>query len=78
MASTKAGFNEDKVALLIGCFIFVLGLGKMIGLDPLGWVLKMGMWVDNPIDSWRSATKGMLPAGEPWWPAMCSSRPCSP
>jgi uncharacterized membrane protein YadS len=69
MASTKAGFNEDKVALLIGCFIFVLGLGKMIGLDPLGWVLKMGMWVDNPIDSWRSATKGMLPG----WGALVAS-----
>ena len=69
MASTKAGYNEDKVALLIGCFIFVLGLGKMVGLDPLGWVLKMGMWVDNPVDSWRSATKGMLPG----WGALVAS-----
>ena len=42
MASTKT-YNEDKVALLIGCFIFLLALGKMVGLDLLGWGLKMGM-----------------------------------
>ena len=59
--ASKSAFNEDKVALLLGCFIFILGLGKFVGLDPLGWVLKMGMWVDSPLDSWRSATKGLLP-----------------
>ena len=34
--STKAAFNEDKVALVCGLFIFVLALGKLIGLDILG------------------------------------------
>ncbi|NCB22662.1 MAG: putative sulfate exporter family transporter [Deltaproteobacteria bacterium] len=60
MASTKA-FNEDKVALLIGCFIFLMALGKFAGLDLLGWGLKMGMWVNSPLDCWGSATKGFLP-----------------
>ena len=60
MASTKA-FNEDKVALLIGCFVFLMALGKFAGLDLLGWGLKMGMWVNSPIDCWSSATKGFLP-----------------
>ena len=60
MASTKA-YNEDKVALLIGCFIFLLALGKFAGLDLLGWGLKMGMWVNSPLDCWKSASKGMLP-----------------
>ncbi len=41
--STKAAFNEDKVALVCGLFIFVLALGKLIGLDILGWTLKVGM-----------------------------------
>lgn len=40
--STKAAFNEDKVALVCGLFIFVLALGKLIGLDILGWTLKVG------------------------------------
>ena len=60
MASTKA-YNEDKVALIIGCFIFLLALGKFAGLDLLGWGLKMGMWVKSPLDCWSSASKGALP-----------------
>ena len=39
MASTKA-FNEDKVALLIGCFIFLLALGRVCGLDLWAGSLK--------------------------------------
>lgn len=35
--TTKSAFNEDKVALLLGCIIFILGLGKFAGLDLLGW-----------------------------------------
>ncbi len=42
--TTKSAFNEDKVALLLGCIIFILGLGKFAGLDLLGWVVKIGMW----------------------------------
>ena len=59
--STKAAFNEDKVALVCGLFIFVLALGKLIGLDILGWTLKVGMWVSNPFDGLSSATKGLVP-----------------
>lgn len=53
MASPKAAFNEDKVALLIGCLVFVLALGKMVGLDIMGWVVGVGMWVLN---AWKAAT----------------------
>ena len=66
MASTKA-FNEDKVALLIGCFVFLMALGKFAGLDLLGWGLKMGMWVNSPIDCWSSAPRAICLA----W-ALCS------
>lgn len=58
--TTKSAFNEDKVTLLLGCIIFILGLGKFAGLDLLGWVVKIGMWVDSPVDAWKPATKGMM------------------
>ena len=61
MASPKAAFNEDKVALLIGCLVFVLALGKMVGLDMMGWVVRVGMWVDNPLTAWKAATWKWLP-----------------
>lgn len=65
----KSAFNEDKVALLSGCFIFILALAQFAGVDLIGWVLKMGMWVKNPMDSWSSATKGYLPG----WGALLAS-----
>ncbi|HJA77988.1 putative sulfate exporter family transporter [uncultured Desulfovibrio sp.] len=55
--TTKATFNEDKVALLLGSIIFILALGKFVGLDVLGWALKMGMWVGDPMKCWSSASK---------------------
>ena len=45
---------------MLGCIIFILGLGKFAGLDLLGWVVKIGMWVDSPVDAWKPATKGMM------------------
>ena len=58
---TKTTFNEDKVALLIGSVIFLLAMCKIGGVDLLGWVVKTGMWVDNPLKAWSPATKGLLP-----------------
>ena len=55
--TTKATFNEDKVALLLGCIIFILAVGKFVGIDALGWALKMGMWVGDPLKCWNSASK---------------------
>ena len=55
--TTKATFNEDKVALLLGSIIFILALGKFVGIDALGWALKMGMWVGDPIKCRSSASK---------------------
>ena len=55
--TTKATFNEDKVALLLGSIIFILAIGKFVGLDVLGWALKMGMWVGDPLKCWSSASK---------------------
>ena len=60
MANQTATFNEDKVACLLGGLLFVLGLAKFAGLDLVGWIVKMGMWVDNPLDCFRAASKGMM------------------
>ena len=59
MASTKA-YNEDKVALIIGCFIFLLALGKFAGLDLLGWASK-----------WACGSKARLIAGNRHPKACC-------
>ncbi|MDR0816121.1 MAG: YeiH family protein [Desulfovibrio sp.] len=59
--STKSTFNEDKVALLIGSVIFLLALFKIGNLDLLGWVVKTGIWVDNPLKAWAPAAKGLMP-----------------
>ena len=60
MANQTATFNEDKVACLLGGLLFVLGLAKFAGLDLVGWIVKMGMWVDNPLDCFKAASKGMV------------------
>ena len=59
--ASKTSFNEDKVALLIGGIIFLLALCKMGNVDLLGWVVKTGMWVGDPLKAWSSASKGLLP-----------------
>ena len=57
MSPNKGAFTEDKVALLIGSFIFLLALFKMVDVDLLGWVVKTGMWVDNPLNAWKPTAK---------------------
>ena len=53
-------FNEDKVACILGGFVFLLGLCKFAGLDLVGWILKMGMWVSDPMVCFKAATKGYM------------------
>ncbi|MFX4263502.1 putative sulfate exporter family transporter [Pelotomaculum propionicicum] len=38
--------SEDWWAVWLGLFIFVLGLGPILGIDLLGWVVKQNVWVD--------------------------------
>ena len=61
MENTKTPLNEDRVALLLGSFIFLLALLNFWGINVLGWAVKIGMWVNTPLDAWRSAAKGALP-----------------
>lgn len=54
-------FTEDKVALLIGSFIFLLSLCNVFGVDLLGWVVKCNVWtsVDKVLSSSTAAYKGL-------------------
>ena len=45
--------TEDWWAVWIGMFIFIIGLGPMIGWDTLGWAAKPSMWT--------SLSKGVAP-----------------
>jgi uncharacterized membrane protein YadS len=36
--------TEDWWAVWIGMFIFIIGLGPMVGWDTLGWAAKTNMW----------------------------------
>ena len=61
METVRKPLNEDRLALLLGSVIFILALLKFSGIDMLGWAVKIGMWVGDPLDAWRPATKGLLP-----------------
>jgi uncharacterized membrane protein YadS len=38
--------SEDWWAVWLGGFVFLLGLGPIYGVDLLGWVVKMPVWID--------------------------------
>lgn len=61
MESTRKPLNEDRVALLLGAVIFILAMLQFNNMDILGWAVKTGMWVGDPLAAWSSATKGYLP-----------------
>ncbi len=42
----KKGISEDWLSLWMGLFVFVLGLGMFVGLDILGWGVKLNIWLD--------------------------------
>ena len=46
MSTVKKGLTEDKVALLIGSFIFLVAMLSFAGMNMLGWVVKASTWLD--------------------------------
>ena len=46
MEEKKIGLSEDWLALWLGLFIFVLGMGVFIDLDLLGWGARVSVWTD--------------------------------
>ena len=57
----KKGISEDWLSLWMGLFVFVLGLGMFVGLDILGWGIKLNIWLDinKALTPVSGALKGM-------------------
>ena len=62
MAMAKTNLNEDKIALLTGCFIFLLAALNLAHLDVLGWVVSTNMWtsMDKAFSATTGAYKGTI------------------
>ena len=58
----KTNLNEDKIALLTGCFIFLLAALNLAHLDVLGWVVSTNMWtsMDKAFSATTGAHKGTI------------------
>ena len=58
----KTNLNEDKIALLTGCFIFLLAALNLAHLDELGWVVSTNMWtsMDKAFSATTGAYKGTI------------------
>lgn len=46
MIEKTRGISEDWLSLILGLFIFILGLGVFAGVDLLGWSARTSVWVD--------------------------------
>lgn len=55
MAEQKRWLTEDKLALIMGLFLFLLGLLNFAGVDALGWSVKTNVWVSAD-KIWAAAT----------------------
>ena len=58
----KTNLNEGKIALLTGCFIFLLAALNLAHLDVLGWVVSTNMWtsMDKAFSATTGAYKGTI------------------
>ncbi|MDP2848301.1 MAG: putative sulfate exporter family transporter [Humidesulfovibrio sp.] len=45
MAEQKRWLTEDKLALIMGLFLFLLGALNFAGVDALGWSVRTNVWV---------------------------------
>src|ERR1700730_14139707 len=43
-AESTALLNEDWLAVILGLFIFVLGLAALVHVDLIGWVVSTSVW----------------------------------
>src|SRR5437868_5191056 len=45
-ARPAPALNEDWLAVIIGLFIFVLGLAAAVHVDLIGWVVNTSVWIN--------------------------------
>jgi uncharacterized membrane protein YadS len=53
----KTRINEDWLAVWLGLFVFALSLGRLFGVDLLGWAVTTSVWT-NPSHALAPVTKG--------------------
>ena len=61
-ARPAPALNEDWLAVIIGLFIFVLGLAAVVHIDLIGWVVNTSVWI-NPGNALAPASKNYAPLG---------------
>lgn len=63
MHGRKAILSEDWLSLWLGLFIFVVSLGVLIGVDILGWGIKVSTWsnLSQAFSTVSKAYAGMSP-----------------
>ena len=43
-SESTALLNEDWLAVILGLFIFILGLAALVHVDLIGWVVSTSVW----------------------------------
>jgi uncharacterized membrane protein YadS len=61
-ARPAPALNEDWLAVIIGLFIFVLGLAAVVHIDLIGWVVNTSVWI-NPGNALAPASKNYAALG---------------
>jgi len=61
-ARQAPALNEDWLAVILGLFIFVLGLGAVVHIDLIGWVVNTSVWI-NPGNALAPASKNYAALG---------------
>ena len=61
-AGSTALLNEDWLAVILGLFIFVLGLAALVHVDLIGWVVSTSVW-SNSGQALGPASKGYAALG---------------
>jgi len=61
-ARPAPALNEDWLAVLLGLFIFVLGLAAVVHIDLIGWVVNTSVWI-NPGNALAPVSKSCAPLG---------------
>src|SRR5262249_27390061 len=61
-ATESNALNEDWLAVILGLFIFVLGLAALVHVDLIGWVVSTSVW-SNFSQARGPASKGYASLG---------------
>jgi len=61
----KKGFTEDKTALLLGTFIFLVAMLNFVDMNLLGWIVRARTWLD-PVLMFNASASGTAKTMGAW------------